>query len=201
MDRRLSIWTIRRLPTMLAAVCRRSALHSLRFSPHISLRSLSRLSNPTLLRPSSPLSLLSPLSTLRNRFSSTTAIPPVENSTFHPNTNQTPILPSPAVGRWLLLSSTLVFGVIVVGGVTRLTESGLSITEWRPITGVIPPLTHNEWLEEFDKYKATPEFKLYVPFRHHNAYTDLIPVLTTPSLSLTSNPSFSGNGPTASSAA
>ena len=71
-----------------------------------------------------------------------------------------PILPSPSVGRWLLLSSVLVLGIIVVGGVTRLTESGLSITEWRPITGVLPPLSHAEWMVEFDKYKATPEFKL-----------------------------------------
>ncbi|XP_006459973.1 hypothetical protein AGABI2DRAFT_149938 [Agaricus bisporus var. bisporus H97] len=71
-----------------------------------------------------------------------------------------PIPPSPGVGRWLLLSSTLAFSVIVVGAVTRLTESGLSITEWRPITGVIPPLSHADWLEEFEKYKATPEFKI-----------------------------------------
>ncbi|KAF8897223.1 COX15/CtaA family [Infundibulicybe gibba] len=73
---------------------------------------------------------------------------------------QLPVLPPPAVGRWLLFSSTLVFAIIVVGGVTRLTESGLSITEWRPITGVLPPLSRSEWLEEFDKYKETPEFKL-----------------------------------------
>jgi hypothetical protein len=71
-----------------------------------------------------------------------------------------PILPSPAVGRWLLFSSALVFGIIVVGGVTRLTESGLSITEWRPITGILPPLRSEEWSEEFEKYRATPEFKL-----------------------------------------
>ena len=71
-----------------------------------------------------------------------------------------PILPSPAVGRWLLLSSILVLGVIVVGGVTRLTESGLSITEWRPVTGILPPLSHTEWMVEFDKYKETPEFKM-----------------------------------------
>ena len=70
------------------------------------------------------------------------------------------VLAPPAVGRWLLMSSVLVFAVIVVGGVTRLTESGLSITEWRPITGIIPPLTRNEWEEEFAKYQTTPEFKL-----------------------------------------
>lgn len=71
-----------------------------------------------------------------------------------------PILPPPSVGRWLMLSSVLVLGIIVVGGVTRLTESGLSITEWRPITGILPPLSNAEWMVEFDKYKATPEFKL-----------------------------------------
>lgn len=71
-----------------------------------------------------------------------------------------PVLSSRSVGFWLLASSTLVFAIIVVGGVTRLTESGLSITEWRPITGVLPPLTHDEWVIEFDKYKATPEFKM-----------------------------------------
>ena len=60
-----------------------------------------------------------------------------------------------------MLSSALVIAVIVVGGVTRLTESGLSITEWRPITGVLPPLSQAEWESEFDKYKATPEFRLY----------------------------------------
>lgn len=84
----------------------------------------------------------------------------------HPNLTQVkerqplPILPPPSVGRWLVLSSVLVLGIIVVGGVTRLTESGLSITEWRPITGILPPLSNAEWLVEFDKYKATPEFKL-----------------------------------------
>lgn len=73
-----------------------------------------------------------------------------------------PILAPKSVGIWLMISSTLVIGIIVVGGVTRLTESGLSITEWQPITGVIPPLTQAAWEEEFTKYKATPEFKLYV---------------------------------------
>lgn len=59
-----------------------------------------------------------------------------------------------------MFSSTLVFAIIVVGGVTRLTESGLSITEWRPITGILPPLSHAEWMVEFNKYRETPEFKL-----------------------------------------
>ena len=76
-----------------------------------------------------------------------------------------PVLSTPAVANWLFLSSTLVFAVIVVGGVTRLTESGLSITEWRPITGVLPPLSLAEWENEFEKYKATPEFHLCVALR------------------------------------
>ncbi|RIB27909.1 cytochrome oxidase assembly protein [Gigaspora rosea] len=66
----------------------------------------------------------------------------------------------PIVGRWLLLSSGLVFGIVVLGGLTRLTESGLSIVEWKPITGVIPPITHPQWEEEFEKYKQFPEYKL-----------------------------------------
>lgn len=73
-----------------------------------------------------------------------------------------PVLSPPPVGIWLLASSGLVFAVIVVGGVTRLTESGLSITEWKPVSGMLPPLSRAQWEEEFDKYKLTPEFKLYV---------------------------------------
>jgi hypothetical protein len=85
---------------------------------------------------------------------------PVNQNVQRDTQSTLPILPSPAVGRWLLLSSILVLGVIVVGGVTRLTESGLSITEWRPVTGILPPLSHTEWMVEFDKYKETPEFKM-----------------------------------------
>lgn len=63
------------------------------------------------------------------------------------------------VGYWLIGTSGLVFGIVVLGGLTRLTESGLSITEWKPVTGTIPPLNHQEWEEEFAKYKESPEFK------------------------------------------
>jgi len=75
-------------------------------------------------------------------------------------TAQLPVLSPPPVAMWLLGSSVLVFAVILVGGVTRLTESGLSITEWRPVTGILPPLSQAEWETEFDKYKRTPEFML-----------------------------------------
>lgn len=71
-----------------------------------------------------------------------------------------PEVASEGVGNWLIGCGILVIGVVVVGGVTRLTESGLSITEWRPVTGILPPLSPRAWEEEFDKYKLTPEFKL-----------------------------------------
>ena len=78
--------------------------------------------------------------------------------------NVLPPLSPPSVGYWLICSSALVFGIVVVGGVTRLTESGLSITEWKPVSGILPPLSTSDWDVEFDKYKMTPEFKLYVPW-------------------------------------
>ncbi len=63
-----------------------------------------------------------------------------------------------AVSNWLLAVTALVVLMVVVGGITRLTESGLSITEWKPVTGAIPPLDTAEWQAEFDKYKQIPEY-------------------------------------------
>jgi heme a synthase len=63
------------------------------------------------------------------------------------------------ISYWLLCVAALVFAMVVVGGVTRLTESGLSITEWKPISGVLPPLGHAAWMAEFAKYQATPEYQ------------------------------------------
>jgi heme a synthase len=62
--------------------------------------------------------------------------------------------------RWLLLVAFLVFAIVIVGGVTRLTESGLSITEWKPIAGLVPPLNAADWAAEFDKYRKIPEYQL-----------------------------------------
>ena len=62
------------------------------------------------------------------------------------------------VATWLLVCCALVFALIVVGGVTRLTHSGLSITEWQPIVGTLPPLSESQWNEAFAKYQATPEY-------------------------------------------
>lgn len=64
-----------------------------------------------------------------------------------------------ALARWLWAVALLVIVVVGVGGVTRLTESGLSITEWRPVSGVLPPLNEADWVKEFEKYKQIPEYK------------------------------------------
>ena len=61
---------------------------------------------------------------------------------------------------WLYGIAALVFAMVIVGGATRLTDSGLSITEWQPILGAIPPLTEVDWLVAFDKYRQIPEYKL-----------------------------------------
>jgi cytochrome c oxidase assembly protein subunit 15 len=64
-----------------------------------------------------------------------------------------------AVAIWLLICCALVFAIVVVGGATRLTHSGLSITEWQPIVGTLPPLSAAQWDEAFVKYQATPEYR------------------------------------------
>ena len=62
------------------------------------------------------------------------------------------------VAGWLLVCCALVFAMVVVGGVTRLTRSGLSIVEWKPIAGALPPLTHSDWEATFAAYQQTPEY-------------------------------------------
>ncbi|MBI4741003.1 MAG: COX15/CtaA family protein [Betaproteobacteria bacterium] len=63
------------------------------------------------------------------------------------------------IALWLFICSAMVFAILVVGGVTRLTHSGLSIVEWKPVVGIVPPLNQAEWDETFDKYKSTPEYQ------------------------------------------
>lgn len=63
-----------------------------------------------------------------------------------------------ALARWLLLVALLVVAIVAVGGITRLTESGVSITEWKPVTGALPPLTEAAWQAEFDAYRRTPQY-------------------------------------------
>ncbi len=64
-----------------------------------------------------------------------------------------------AVAHWLLICCGLVFAMVVLGGVTRLTGSGLSMVDWRPVTGILPPLTADEWQRVFEMYQETPEFQ------------------------------------------
>lgn len=75
------------------------------------------------------------------------------------STSKWPINTAKPVGYLCIGTSVLVFAIVVLGGLTRLTESGLSITEWKPVTGAIPPLSLEDWEAEFDKYKQSPEFK------------------------------------------
>jgi heme a synthase len=60
---------------------------------------------------------------------------------------------------WIACLAALVFAMVVVGGATRLTQSGLSIVEWKPVAGVVPPLSQGEWQAEFDKYKTIPQYQ------------------------------------------
>ncbi len=70
--------------------------------------------------------------------------------------------PSPAdraIALWLFACCAMIFAMVVIGGITRLTESGLSITEWRPVSGVIPPLSDAEWQQAFARYRQIPEYQ------------------------------------------
>jgi len=64
-----------------------------------------------------------------------------------------------AIRLWLYAVAAMVLAIVLVGGATRLTESGLSITEWKPVMGVVPPLTQAQWQSEFDKYQAIPQYQ------------------------------------------
>ena len=66
-----------------------------------------------------------------------------------------------AFGGWLLVVAALVLAIVIVGGITRLTESGLSIVEWKPIRGIIPPIGEAQWQAEFDNYKHIPQYEQF----------------------------------------
>jgi len=66
----------------------------------------------------------------------------------------------PYVRLWLFGVAFLVFAMVIVGGATRLTDSGLSITEWRPLLGIVPPLSEADWLAAFEKYQLIPEYSV-----------------------------------------
>lgn len=79
------------------------------------------------------------------------------------NANASPAAQAPGhtgiIRLWLLVVAALVVGTLLVGGATRLTESGLSITEWKPVTGTVPPLSEAQWQVEFEKYKTIPQYR------------------------------------------
>ena len=79
--------------------------------------------------------------------------------TSAPPATAAPVKRPLAIANWLLAVASLVFLMVVVGGITRLTESGLSITEWKPVTGAIPPLTDADWSHAFSLYQQTPEYR------------------------------------------
>lgn len=98
----------------------------------------------------------------------------------HPNQAQSPgvtrplccamgramLMQTPAISRanprgmmiWLFIVAAMVVAMVVIGGITRLTESGLSITQWKPISGTVPPLSDADWAAEFERYKQIPEY-------------------------------------------
>ncbi|KAK4047253.1 Cytochrome c oxidase assembly protein cox15 [Microbotryomycetes sp. JL201] len=102
------------------------------------------------------------------RSSTAAAVPPSsaaqvanDTSALHaaPDPPETP-LTKPVVAKYLFLIAGMVFCIVVVGGMTRLTESGLSITEWNVVSGIKYPLTAEAWESEFEKYRATPEWRI-----------------------------------------
>ena len=87
----------------------------------------------------------------------TSATTPQRTANFAPMNNQKSTRP---IAIWLLIGVGMLLVQIVLGGITRLTGSGLSITEWDVVTGTLPPLNESQWLTEFAKYKQTPQFRL-----------------------------------------
>ena len=59
---------------------------------------------------------------------------------------------------WLISALALIYLMVIIGGITRLTQSGLSMVEWHPVTGILPPLSPEAWTDKFDKYRQFPEF-------------------------------------------
>jgi cytochrome c oxidase assembly protein subunit 15 len=81
------------------------------------------------------------------------------NATTQPTADTSTSNDARYIRIWLFIVGVMIFAMVIVGGATRLTDSGLSITEWKPIHGAIPPLSEADWQEEFEKYQKIPEFK------------------------------------------
>ncbi|KAI9236006.1 MAG: cytochrome oxidase assembly protein-domain-containing protein [Podila humilis] len=114
---------------------------------------ISASSSRTILRSTQTLNLI------KSRFQST-ATAASSSTTTAAAVTAPEIVVKPIVGWWMMTISAMTFGIVVVGGMTRLTESGLSIVEWNLIKGMKPPRSQAEWEEEFEKYKQFPEYKI-----------------------------------------
>ena len=84
-----------------------------------------------------------------------TTATPIPSSASQSDNRTRPV----AIARWLEIVALMIVVIVVVGGITRLTESGLSITQWQPVTGTLPPLSEAAWEAEFAEYRATPEYR------------------------------------------
>lgn len=84
----------------------------------------------------------------------------IQSSTLNTDKTDEKEKSKPIVGYWLLFNSVMVFSIIIIGGLTRLTESGLSITEWNLIKGIQLPTTITDWENEFSKYKRYPQYQM-----------------------------------------
>ena len=78
-----------------------------------------------------------------------------------------------AIRLWLYAVAAMVLAIVLVGGATRLTESGLSITEWKPVMGVVPPLTATQWQSEFEKYQAIPQYHALINGMNLDAFKSI----------------------------
>jgi len=145
----------------LSLVVRASTAHTL------AARSASRVGSSSLLKSSLAPALKSAIAPgerlLLRRLASTEAAQPVAAAAEALAATATQQAPK-AVRRWLAGCSAMVFGMIILGGVTRLTESGLSMVEWKPLT-VLPPMSDEAWQAEFLNYQQYPEYIRYVESR------------------------------------
>lgn len=82
-----------------------------------------------------------------------------QNAGMKNNVNANVSRQDKTVAIWLLTCCALVFVMVVLGGVTRLTGSGLSMTDWKPVTGILPPIGDAAWQQEFSRYQRSPEYR------------------------------------------
>ena len=80
---------------------------------------------------------------------------------------------TPAIAIWLFCCAIMIFIMVILGGVTRLTHSGLSMVEWDPISGIFPPMTETAWQDTFEKYQQYPEFKIKNPTMQLNEFKSI----------------------------